>query len=121
MPPESAELELVVAFASEMIVEEMPTDPPTRTPQEGQVRLQIGQDRRVLWRWEDSEWIGYALSPIFGSGSPQGNVVADCRHQEYVDRDSISTYFDPGEGSCRWVSDYGGSTNWTQVGYYAGS
>jgi hypothetical protein len=108
-------IELVVGFPQTHIVAEPPTAPPDKSPETGQVRIQIGPDSRVnLWQWTGVEWKGHGLAPIIGSGNPQSVVASDFMNQIYMNTsDNNTLHFS--------VSPSIGSTNWQQLGVSMGS
>lgn len=79
-------IELEVGFPQTHIVSSPPTAAPTHAPTIGQVRVQIGPNgRSVLWQWDGSQWNGRGLTPIIGSGNPDGVVPSDCIYQAFWD------------------------------------
>jgi hypothetical protein len=108
-------IELEVGFPQTHVVSSPPTTPPTHSPAIGQIRLQIGPNgRSVLWQWSGSEWQGRGLTPIIGSGNPQGIVPSDCIYQEFWDSgNACKSYFA--------TSNTIGATSWQPQNVSTGS
>ena len=107
-------MELIRAWVDTHIINGPPMDPPTEQPQVGQARLQLGSDNRVvLWIFESNGWRGRGLSPILGTGNPQGVVQSDFKYQIYMDENAdLKPYFATNHniGATQWSAQSGGGT-----------
>lgn len=76
---------------------------------EGQHYYQIGGAtqgyRRNIWVWDATTgaWLCMPISPILGTGNPNGSVIPDTETQQFLSTDTGNFYVATGVTSSDWT------------------